>query len=164
MRELNFRTEPMEGVINYRTVVNDAHCHPWEPMPEVQPPTVTRLIEYLRQECGINPEPLKVEHTFSGKFILRYGLRKQFLFPSPPTTEELQLIEDFHKTPDTLPPCPWCGKELALVTDYAAGDNEEYHSLGCSSCDLKISRFNGLAWTPGRIIDLVINASSHKQH
>lgn len=133
-------------VIRYRTVVNDLHVWPWEDMPEVQPPTLTGLINYLQKKCGINPEPLAPDAWRGEGFAVRYGLRKQFWLPNCPTQDELDLMKLWGAEPEATP-CPVCTSVISFGEELQAGTTERFHYAYCKKCGLRFSKLNGIAWT-----------------
>lgn len=128
-------------IVQYRTVVNDAMVHAWEPMPEVQPPTLTGLIAYLRL-CKWDPEALTLERLRDGAMIANVGMRKQFFLPTEPTEAEVQII-DAWAAPAENECCPICGCKLNLTELYL--NTERSHAFECQPCDVVFSRASRVA-------------------
>lgn len=134
----------MSPVVRCRIVVNDAFCHEWEVMPEVQPPTFAGLINYLRKDCNIDPEPLSIEGHPAARenpgTLLNYGLRRQFWVPDKLTDDDLELLEHWAEIPDNVP-CPICGNHLNFHESYTEGFTpERYCSASCQKCDLRFTK------------------------
>jgi len=79
----------MGNVIRYRTVFNDACALPWEDMPEVQPPTLQGLIDYLKKCPGWDYTQLSTEYQGRDPHEISYGPRKLFWLPTVPDAYEL---------------------------------------------------------------------------
>jgi hypothetical protein len=139
-------------IIKYRTVINDAAVWPWEDMPEVQPATLTGLINYLRQTCGINPEPLEPDAWRSEGYAVRYGYHKQFWLPVYPTDAELELMVSWHKEPEA-PQCPVCNTDMSFTRVITAGITEENHALSCNKCRITITQLGDLSYTAKHMVD-----------
>jgi hypothetical protein len=80
-------TEP----VRYRTVINDAACLPWEGMPEIRPPTLIGLVDFLKTCPGWDWKRLVPGTGFDnghGRFLVDYGDRAQFLLPSAITEND----------------------------------------------------------------------------
>jgi hypothetical protein len=136
----------MESCIRYRTVVNDAVCHPWQDMPEVQPPTYQGLVKYLKEVCGIDPRPLRATGTFEGNgHYLSYGERKQFYLPGLLASADIEEMERWHAVPENVR-CPICGEALEFFEDYTMGYHPEtYYAAFCKSCDLRMTKNSKMA-------------------
>lgn len=151
-----------DKIIYYRTVVNDAVCHPWESMPEVQPATLTGLINYLREVCNISPEPLNIAATWSNDIILSYGMRKQFSLPVAPTEDELSLLEKWNEL-KTNESCPVCSSILEPSYFITSGANEMNHTLSCKECGVTFSLMREVAWTSSQISSQLKSAKEKKR-
>ena len=82
--------DPDKACINYRFVVNDALCHPWEPMPEAGK-SIAELVEFLktcshtRDNLGERWDYRRLSYggTWDSR-IVSYGARSQFWIPVVP--------------------------------------------------------------------------------
>jgi len=136
--------------IKYRTVVNDAACWPWEPMPEINPPTLTGLINYLERDCAINPEPLEPDGWRGEGYVVRYGYHKQFWLPQEPTSEEIERMKSWHSVPEAMP-CPICTTPMGFTYELTGGITEKNHVAECKRCDIRFSRASAISYTPSWI-------------
>jgi hypothetical protein len=147
-------------IVNFRKVVNDAMVHPWEHMPEVQPPTVTGLIAYLKI-CHWDPHALRADGWRGDGYVLKYGNHRQFWLPIHATPEEQELLESFLKEPNDEIPCPFCKTQMDFGTELKGIPADEEHVLICKQCDIKISRYRRTAWTPAQIAEVVLKGGTH---
>jgi hypothetical protein len=74
--------------IKYRRVINDACAFPWEEMPEIQPPTLQGLADYLKTCPGWDYTRLSTTYQGWDKHQVSYGPRVLFWIPVPPLDEE----------------------------------------------------------------------------
>ena len=84
-------------IISYRTVLNDAVACPWEPMPEVQPPTLRGLVEYLKKCPGWDYKILSREHRGWDEHQISHGARKSFWLPEVPNEEDAEWLDASNK-------------------------------------------------------------------
>jgi len=85
-------------IIKYRTVVNDAVCLSWEDMPEIQPPTLVGLVDFLKK-CPDWDWTKIVLGTGFDKGLVDYGYRAQFKMPLAITRNDLIWFEKEVKEP-----------------------------------------------------------------
>lgn len=141
----NYHLTGDEICIQFRVVVNDAVCRPWEPMPEVQPPTFSALVKYLREACGIDPRPLDVARTHGSGTMLSYGERKQFWLPTKLTDDDVRQMEEWHSVPPDVA-CPVCGEPMEFYEEYTMGFHpESYYAAFCRRCDLRMTKNSRMA-------------------
>lgn len=136
-------------IVNYRRVINDAVCNPWEPMPEVQPPTLDGLIEFIKG-CEHNTDfygnlwdhtRLQYSGTFEdvGHFVC-CGHNNQFYLPEPVDPEDPRLNMDAGV--DLSFECPYCGDDLRPhETQYGLVGAELHHVLRCVHCRIEVGGF-----------------------
>lgn len=74
--------------IKYRRVINDACGFPWEEMPEIQPPTLQGLVDYLKTCPGWDYTRLSTTYQGWDRHQVSYGPRVLFWIPVPPLDEE----------------------------------------------------------------------------
>jgi hypothetical protein len=146
--------------INYRRVVNDAACWPWEPMPEVQPPTLTALVDYLKT-CRWDHTAIQQDAWRGDGWAVRFGMRQQFYIPGEPSVEDLALLAKLDEEPASLP-CPCCNRPMTFSSVMTAGDHEDNHTLVCTHCDIQISRYRGIAMSKHSIAEAFKYAASHR--
>lgn len=90
-----------DDLVYWRHVVNDGVVHPWEEQPEVQPPTLTGLMNFLRTQIVDNgPFVLEPDYGFGNKPIFKYGDRNQYRLTQFPTPAELRELDKWN-TPAT---------------------------------------------------------------
>jgi len=81
-----------DKVILFRSVLNDAVCSPWEDMPEVQPPTLKGLVEYLKTCQGWDYRQLSLKYQGFDKHQVSYGARKLFWIPTIPKEKDFTWL------------------------------------------------------------------------
>lgn len=74
-------------IIHYRRVVNDAVVYPWEEMPEIYPPTLYGLVEFIKTCPGWDYRLLSLEHQGWNKHQVSYGPRALFWIPEIPNPD-----------------------------------------------------------------------------
>lgn len=122
-RELQIKHmfDPDKSCVNYRFVVNDAICWPWEPMPEAGT-NLKSLVEYLKT-CEHNCDRLGKRWNYKrllgcrawDSHIIDYGLRSQFWIPEIPTEKDFEWINE--DTSSMIIKCP-CGEEVCPSEEY----------------------------------------------
>jgi len=115
---------PNQTVVNYRFVINDAFCRPWEPMPEVGT-TLAELVEYLKT-CAATRDLLGERWDYrrlipGGAFdphIISYGARSQFWLPVIPKKSEFTWT-----TKDCDKKVVCCGETLEVKEEWDSRAN-----------------------------------------
>jgi hypothetical protein len=107
------------NIVRYRylSIINNKPVGPWLDMPEVQPPTVTGLMDFLRSKNEI-PESLQImRHPFienlTGTY-LDYGPCKLFRIPVKINQQEIELLENWNKQNDDM---KMANKESSMPKD-----------------------------------------------
>jgi hypothetical protein len=77
----------------FRQVLNDVVATDWDPMPEIQPPTLEGLVKFLRACPGWDIRCLSTEYRGWDLYQISYGIRAAFRLPKKPTTQELEWLE-----------------------------------------------------------------------
>jgi len=130
-------------VINYRFVVNDSFCHPWEPMPEIKGTDIGSLIDYLKI-CSAykdtlgelwNPSRLKLGNTWD-KHIVAYGERQQFYLPTAPKESDFCVPKKMG--------VECCGEIIEVYEDWGYGVCADIgYVLYCEKCGRHTNDISG---------------------
>lgn len=131
------------NVINYRFVVNDAVCKPWEPMPEINGTDLASLVDYLKI-CSAykdilgelwDPSRLKLGNTWD-KHIVSYGERQQFYLPTIPNEGDFCVPEKVS--------VECCGETLEVYKEWDAGVCPDLgYILYCEKCGRHTNNIRG---------------------
>jgi len=127
-----------KDIVSYRKVITDAQVWPWESMPEVQPPTLRGLVEYLKTCPGWDFRRLSTKHAGWESRVVSYGMRSQFYLSVVPSREDLKWLEELrNKDTERLAKC-FCGR-----MPYFKDDNcmmigaDEFCTISCE-CGLSL--------------------------
>jgi len=125
------------NVINYRSVINDACVSNWEPMPEVDPPTLQGLVEFLKKCPGWDYRRLSTEHGGFDKHLISYSMRKQFYIPTIPVEQDFVWLIAEQLIDTQIANCKECGNEVHYHHDVCRHPGGEGHDeIICSHCDI----------------------------
>lgn len=84
---------PQGPFIKFRMAINDACATPWQEMPEVQPPTLQGLADYLKTCPGWDYTLLSTEYQGWDSHQVSLGPRALFWIPVPPKAEEFTWLK-----------------------------------------------------------------------